>query len=345
MLIIRHQAAHYVAANKVFWSQLLLLLLALLLAVSLGAINIPLAELSRAVVGAEQASQSSLIITHIRLPRALLAALVGALLGISGAVTQGLFRNALADPSLIGVTAGAVLGASLAIVFAGTGLSLVMGLSVVSIGAFLGGAAAVILVYRLATDAHGTSVTTMLLAGIAITALAGSFGSFMEFIADNEMLRRISYWKMGGLDGASYPRVAIAGAIGLPVVLLLPRYAVALNSMLLGESEARHLGIAVNRVKRMLVLLVAAAVGVSVALAGTISFIGLIVPHIMRLIIGPDHRVLLPASALAGAIFLPLADTLARVVIAPTEVPVGMVTAVLGAPFFLFLLRQGRQRG
>lgn len=286
----------------------------------------------------DAANQAALIVDAIRLPRAILTALVGAILAISGAAMQGLFRNPLADPSLIGVTAGASAGASLAIVFGGA-LAGLYGLSIVALAAFVGGAAAVILVYVLATRATGTSVATMLLAGIAISALAGSLTSLLEFYASNEMLRRISLWQMGGLEGANWPRVELLAVIAAAVLAGLPTLSRALNALLLGESEARHLGFAVDRVKTVLIGLVALGVGVSVALAGAIAFVGLVVPHIVRLTIGPDHRSLLPASALAGAVLLLAADTVARVAVAPTELPVGLLTALLGAPFFIVLLR------
>jgi iron complex transport system permease protein len=271
--------------------------------------------------------------------------LIGAILAVSGAAMQGLFRNPLADPSLIGVTAGASLGASIAIVV-GSGLGQgLAGLSVTSLGAFIGGICTVYFVYRLATSETGTSVATMLLAGIAITALAGSLTNLLEFYADNHTLRRISLWQMGGLDGANYARMQLALLICALLMIVLPRFSRALNALLLGESEARHLGIDVERVKRWLVVWTALAVGVSVALAGTIAFVGLIVPHMMRMLAGPDHRLLLPLSALAGSILLILADTLSRTIIAPTELPIGIVTALLGVPFFISLLRQRRQYG
>ncbi len=331
--------------NIVCLSLIALLPISLLLAISLGTINISFAEVMTILLGLNSESANAthtLVVEKIRLPRALLAALVGALLAICGAATQGLFRNPLADPSLIGVTAGASAGASLTIfslssLTASTNIS---GLWLVSLGAFIGGAVAVIGVYRLATTKNGTSVATMLLAGIAITAVAGGLNSLIEFFADNEALRRISLWKMGGLDGADTQRTATAALVALIVIAILPRYATALNALLLGESEARHLGISVQKTKLHLILLVALAVGVSVALAGTIAFVGLVVPHMIRLLIGPNHRYLLPLSALGGASLLLLADTLARTIVAPIELPVGLVTALLGAPFFISLLRQ-----
>ena len=214
----------------------------LLLALASGTIEMSLGQSLRAVYDtlfAESAGQAAIIVGQIRLPRALLAAAVGAILAMSGAAMQGLFRNPLADPSLIGVTAGASLGASLAIVGAGGMAASVLGLTLVTVGAFIGGLLAVLLVYRLATGPAGTSVATMLLAGIAISALAGAVGNILEFFASNEMLRRISLWHMGGLEGANGERVLIAFVVGLLVWLSLPRFANDLNAMLLGESEAR----------------------------------------------------------------------------------------------------------
>jgi len=322
----------------------LLLPCAMAMALACGAISLSPGELWQGLAGTQD-SQAQLIIQRIRLPRALLAALMGATLAISGAAMQGLFRNPLADPSLIGVTAGASLGASIMIV-AGPDLTQgYVGLSLISIAAFIGGVVSVMVVYRLATSTSGTSVATMLLAGIAITALAGALGSLMEFFADNEMLRRISLWRMGGLDGADLRRVLIATVITTALLWALYSHARDLNALLLGESEARHLGIRVDRVKVALVVWVAVGVGTSVALVGTIAFVGLVVPHIIRLFTGPDHTILLPASALAGATLLVSADTLSRVVLAPMELPVGIITALIGVPFFISLLRRRHQFG
>ncbi|MCB1846151.1 MAG: iron ABC transporter permease [Halieaceae bacterium] len=320
----------------------------MLLGLASGAVHLGPGEVIRgllAPLGDAEPGQASLIIAHIRLPRVLLAALMGAVLAMSGATMQGLFRNPLADPSLIGVTAGASLGAALVIVMGGGLLQGYTALTLVSAGAFAGGAVAVVFVYRLATSPSGTSVATMLLAGIAITALAGALGSLLEFRADNDMLRRISLWKMGGMDGANYPRLLLGALVSGALLVALPRYAAPLNALLLGESEARHLGIDVDRAKFALITWVALGVGTSVALVGTIAFVGLVVPHIVRLLLGPDHRVLLPASALAGAILLVVADTLSRTLIAPTEMPVGIITAILGVPFFISLLRQRHHYG
>ncbi len=331
-----------------------LLFCALLLSLVVGAVSTPINEILEMPAGifanAESSSQALTrqIVFQLRLPRALLAGLLGALLGISGAVMQGLFRNPLADPSLIGVTAGATAGAATAVTLMGMAVTVashgeLFSLSLLAMGAFTGGLIAVLLVYRLATSPFGTSVATMLLAGIAITALAGSYSSLLEYLADNTTLRRISVWRMGGLAGATYTHCVFAFVLFFAVMLVFPRYARSLNALLLGESEARHLGIDVQRMKSWLVLWVALAVGVAVSLAGVIAFVGLVVPHIVRLLTGPDHRQLIPLSALLGALLLVCADILARTVFAPAELPVGIITSALGAPFFISLLRRQRQ--
>jgi iron complex transport system permease protein len=282
-----------------------------------------------------------LIVLELRLPRVLLAGLIGAILALSGVVMQALFRNPLADPSLIGVTAGASLGASLAIVlFSATGVGL-MSLTSVSIGAFIGGLAASYLVYRLARRGSEFSVSTMLLAGIAITALAGSLGNLMDFFADNAALRQISLWRMGGLDSSNFERVTVVTGPALVLMAVAIHHRKALNVMLLGDSQARYLGINVSKVRNTLIIAVAMSVCTSVAMGGTIAFIGLIVPHMARLLFGPSHTRLIPAATLLGALLLICADTIARTVLAPMELPAGVITALLGVPFFLFLLNRG----
>lgn len=321
----------------------LLLPITLLIAVTQGSVSFTFADATRGLTDflvGNAVTQEAIITGQIRLPRALLAGLVGAILGISGAAMQGIFRNPLADPSLIGVTAGAALGASIMIALGGSAIAGLSGLTLVSAGAFTGGIIAVLVVYRLASSTSGTSVATMLMAGIAITALAGALGNLLELFSSNEILRRISLWRMGGLDGADYQRVWVALLVAAICLSVLPRFSMALNALLLGESEARYLGINVESTKTLVVVVVAIGVGASVALAGTIAFVGLVIPHIVRMLIGPDHRWLLPASALAGAILLVAADTVARSVLAPMELPVGIITAAIGVPFFISLLRR-----
>ena len=335
------------AANQLLWLLAALLPLMLIAGCLLGPTIMPFDALHNGIahllgLSNDPLSQQGLIVSGIRLPRILLSALTGAALACCGAVLQGLFRNPLADPTVIGVAAGASAGASVVIVLGGLTLS-GFGLPLVAGGAFVGGLLASLLVYRLATSRTGTSVSTMLLAGIAISSLAVAISNLLSYLADNDMLRRISLWQMGNLNGANWPRV-ITGA-GL-LALLLPlfsRDSRALNAMLLGESEARHLGIGVEWLKRRQILLCSLGIGVSIAIAGSISFVGLVIPHLVRLLIGPDHRYLLPASAMAGAILLVLADVIARIIVAPAELPTGILTALLGVPFFVSLLLQQRR--
>ncbi|MDN3680772.1 iron ABC transporter permease [Vibrio tapetis subsp. quintayensis] len=289
----------------------------------------------------------ALVIQQIRLPRTLLAIAVGAILAICGTVMQGLFRNPLADPGIIGVSAGASLGAAIAIVLFGSlaeSYPNILLFGTVPIFSFLGGALTTVMVYKLGTGANGTSVTMMLLAGVAIGALAGAGLGLMNYYADDQALRDLSLWTMGSLAGANWGGLGLAFTTLIILSGLFYRYAEPLNALLLGESEAKHLGIEVQSLKRKLILLTAAGVGVTVALAGMIGFIGLIVPHLGRMLIGPNHKSLLPISMLIGALLLLIADMIARTAVAPLDMPVGIVTALLGAPFFMWLLIKQRGR-
>lgn len=331
---------------------LALLLLASLLSLALGPVAIPLDDTLRVLLqrmtAAELPADQVLIIEQIRVPRTLMGLLVGATLALTGAAMQGLFRNPLADPGLIGVSSGAALGAALVIVLGGTLLAQLPTAVlpyVTVLGAFLGGVATTWLVYRLGQSVQGTSVASMLLAGIAIAAISGAVIGLLSYLADDAMLRTLTFWNMGTLGGASYERVAVLALCCALVWWRLPRQASALNALLLGESEARHLGVDVERVKRELVLLTALGVGACVAVAGLIGFVGLVVPHLVRLLLGADHRRVLPASMLLGSGLLLLADVVARLVVSPAELPIGIITAVLGAPFFLALLLRAQRRG
>lgn len=292
--------------------------------------------------------QQALVLTAIRLPRVLLAIGVGGGLAVSGAVMQGLFRNPLADPSLIGVSSGAALAAVVTIVLGTTVLgawTAWLGAFLLPIAAFAGGVAATVVVYQLATSGGRTSVATMLLAGIAINALAGAGTGLMIFIADDDQLRDLTFWTLGSLGGATWSQLAVVGPCLLGGMLAAPFMARPLNAMLLGEGEALHLGIDTERVKKLVIALAAFVVGAAVAVSGVIGFVGLVVPHLLRLAVGPDHRVLIPGSALLGGALLLGADLLSRTIVAPAELPLGIVTALLGAPFFLWLLLRDRKRG
>ncbi|WP_178091872.1 iron ABC transporter permease [Pseudomonas sp. 8AS] len=326
-------------------------MLALWLSLALGPISLPLADTLQAALRllglpleGEGLQQAELILGQIRLPRSLLGLAVGAVLALSGVAMQGLFRNPLADPGLVGVSGGAALGAAIAIVggsYLG-GLPPALEPYLLSLCAFAGGLAVTALVYRFGRRDGQTHVATMLLAGVALTAMAGAGVGLFTYLADDASLRSLTFWNLGSLNGASYARLWPLLLVTLGVAAWLPRRAAALNALLLGESEARHLGFDVERIKLELVLCTALGVGAAVAAAGLIGFIGLVVPHLMRLLVGPDHRVLLPASLLAGASLLLLADLVARLLLAPAELPIGIVTALLGAPFFLYLLLRGR---
>ncbi|MDD1012562.1 FecCD family ABC transporter permease [Pseudomonas rubra] len=326
-------------------------MLAIWLSLALGPVSLPLFDTLRAgarliglPVAGEGLEQAELILGQIRLPRTLLGLAVGAVLALSGVAMQGLFRNPLADPGLVGVSAGAALGAAVAIVGGSWvgGIPEVLAPYLLSLCAFLGGLGVTALVYRLGRHDGQTNVATMLLAGIALTALAGAAVGLFTYLADDATLRTLTFWNLGSLNGASYQRLWPLVLVAVLVSLWLPRRAQALNALLLGESEARHLGIEVEKLKRELVFCTALGVGAAVAAAGLIGFIGLVVPHLVRLLAGPDHRVLLPASLLAGASLLLFADLIARLVLAPAELPIGIVTAFIGAPFFLYLLLRGR---
>ncbi|MCG5525390.1 iron ABC transporter permease [Ectothiorhodospira haloalkaliphila] len=287
------------------------------------------------------------VIFNLRLPRVLVAITVGAALAMSGVALQGLFRNPLADPGLIGVSAGAALGAVAVIVLGTTVLAplvLPLGVLALPLAAFAGGLATTWLVYRLASRGGHTSVATLLLGGIAINAIAGAATGMLVYMADDQQLRTLTFWNMGSLAHAGWALWAVSAGFVVLALAALPFIARALNGLMLGESVATHLGFPVHRIKTLVVITAALAVGASVAIAGIIGFVGLVVPHLLRLTIGPDHRYLLPASALGGALLLLLADALARVIVSPAELPIGLLTALLGGPFFLWLLmrQQGR---
>ncbi|MCO1336153.1 iron ABC transporter permease [Microbulbifer sp. OS29] len=330
------------AVNLAWWILPVLLAVSFVAAVAVGAVYLSPWQVFAALGGQDDGGLAKDIVQAIRLPRALLAAGVGAVLAVCGAMLQGLFRNPLADPSLIGVTAGASFGACLAILLGAEVAEIFGSLPMVSMAAFCGGLLAVALVYKVAKSVNGTSVATMLLMGIAVAAFSGSLIGLMEYFADNDTLRRISLWLMGGLDAASYPHAFLIFAVLCGLLASMPRFGLSLNVLLLGESQARHLGVDVERVKTTLIVLVAAGVGTSVAVAGSIAFVGLVIPHMVRLWVGPDHRQLLPLSALAGASLLLVSDTLARTIIAPVELPVGLITALIGVPFFVSLLHKSR---
>lgn len=274
--------------------------------ITVGPMNISFTDSLRGLIGAhsEQAPHIQLVINEIRLPRTILCMFIGAILAICGVVMQGLFRNPLAEPGIIGVSAGAALGGAFAIVvFAEFSQNhpQLMNLAALPLFAFLGGALTTVLVYWLGTNKFGTSVTIMLLAGVAISALSGAAIGFLNFSADDQMLRDLTLWSMGSLAGANWAGIGLASVTLVVLLFWFHKKAMSLNALLLGESEARHLGVPVQKLKRQLILLSAVGVGVTVSICGAIGFIGLVIPHLGRMLAGPDHRTLLPISALLGA--------------------------------------------
>jgi iron complex transport system permease protein len=342
------QRAHWVTLALVA-----LLIFVALLAIDKGAVEISQAQ-SAAIIARQFgiklpfafSREQEATLLDIRLPRVLLGLLVGAGLGISGAAMQGLFRNPLADPSLIGISSGAALTATMYVII-GDALSFDLPLAVklfaFPLAAFMGALVTTLAVYRLSTIAGQTVVATMLLAGIAINALAQSFSGLLTFYATDTQLRTLTFWKLGSLGGAAWSALAAVAPFIIIPLLVFPKLARALNAFLLGEQEAGHLGFEIERVKRLTVVLVALTVGACVAFTGLIGFVGLVVPHLVRLIIGADHRKLLPCAALLGASLLVGADLIARTIVAPAELPIGVLTAIVGAPFFLWLLLRDRK--
>lgn len=270
------------------------------------------------------------IVKNIRLPRIILSVLVGASLSISGTTFQGLFKNPMADPFVIGISSGAALGATLAIVFK---------INAISIFAFLGALGATFLVYNLAKVKSKIPVTTLLLSGIAIGQFLTAIMSFLMVIFSND-LNKIIFWTLGSFATKGWAEVRILLIPALMAWSLLYYFAKDLNIMLLGEESAQHLGIKVEKTKVILLLINSFVVAIVVSVSGIIGFVGLIIPHIARLYVGPDHRILIPVAGITGGIFMLFVDTIARTIISPMEVPVGIITALFGGPFFIYLLRK-----
>jgi iron complex transport system permease protein len=316
---------------------------AMVAGVALGAVPLSAADVIASFGHALRGVPSGLadtLVLDVRLPRVVLAALVGAALAAAGALYQALFRNPLADPYILGVSSGAGLGAMAAIV--ATAGATAIRFAAVPLAAFAGATLTMLLVVRLATYRGRLDPISLLLAGVAISYTLAAVTSFLMVVA-REQMASIVYWMMGGLSSASWPYVLMIAPMfvaGIVAPLLSTR---ELNLMLLGDERAGHLGLSVERFKLLILASASLLTAAAVAVAGLIGFVGLMVPHMVRLAIGPDHRALLPASLLGGAIMLVLADLIARTVLAPVEIPVGIVTAVIGGPFFIWLLIRGRR--
>ena len=339
----------------VLWAFGGLQVLAFLLSVGWGAVTISPGQVLAIVADTfglelpwDFSRREEAVLFAIRLPRACLGMLAGAALAVSGASLQGLFRNPLADPALIGVSTGAAL-AAVGVIVLGSGLadSIVsaVGPFLLPLAAFAGGLLTTLLVYRIANRDDRTDVATMLLAGVAINAIASAGIGLLVFVSTDQQLRDLNFWLLGSLGGITWAKLLPALPFIALAIVALPMLAKHLNALLLGESEALHLGFHVERTKRVIVVLAALATGASVALTGVIGFVGLVVPHLVRLMIGPDHRLLLPASVLLGAGLMLVADLAARSIVLPAELPIGILTACVGGPFFLWLLLHRRSVG
>ncbi|MDT0471344.1 iron ABC transporter permease [Streptomyces griseoviridis] len=335
------------STTRLLTAGLLLALLALVpVAASMGAYPVPVTDVLASVqhriglggTGLDRVAES--VLWNVRFPRIVLALLVGASLGCAGALMQGVFGNPLAEPGVIGVSSGAAVGAVGAIAF---GLTF-LGNWTVTLFAFVSGLATALLVYTMSRSGGRTEVVTLILTGIAVNAFGGALIGLFLFFADTAAVNQITFWQLGSLSAATWPKVLAVlpcAAVGLAVA---PLYSRRLDLLALGERPARHLGVDVERLRIVLVLVIALLTAAAVSVSGIISFVGLVVPHLLRMAAGPGHRFLVPASALLGALVLLAADLTARTVAAPAELPLGVLTALLGSPFFFWLLRRTRRR-
>lgn len=339
--------------NAIIISSLsLCLLVAVLFSLSIGAVSIPVQDVAIILLQKlgwfatiEVDNMHEVVMNSIRIPRICMTVLIGGALGISGAALQGLFRNPLVEPSLIGVSGGSAAGVVTVIVF-GTSLALpkdgLLYNSLLPIVAFSGGLIATFLVLKLSHQMARTNIAVLVLVGVALNALAGAVIGLAIFYADENQLRTFTFWTLGDLGGASGDKLIIAAPLLIFSSTGLLLFGPALNALALGEAEAYHMGVDVERVKRLIIFFSALGVGVSVSLAGMIGFVGLVIPHLVRVLFHADNKLVLPASILGGAWLLIIADVLARTVVGPAELPIGVVTALIGSPFFIGLLMKAK---
>ncbi|MEJ0057161.1 MAG: iron ABC transporter permease [Bacteroidota bacterium] len=329
------------------------LVVVFILALSIGQVTIPVKDILQITLykfGLASYTPDTVyetVLFDIRLPRLVMTVLIGAALAVSGAALQGLFRNPLVESGLIGVSSGAAVSVVTLIVF-GSALMLDRDSTQMSIlmpaVAFAGGLAATFLVMKIGEQVGKTNIAVLILAGVAVNALAGALMGLAIFYADENQLRMFTFWTLGDLGGATWGRLMIAAPVLVLATAWLLTFQYALNAIALGEAEAFHMGVDVEKIKKSIVFFSALAVGVSVSLAGIIGFVGLVIPHLIRVTFQPDNRLVMPASLLGGPLLLILADLVARTVVAPSELPIGVVTALVGAPFFIFLLMRAKRK-
>ncbi|MEI6189859.1 MAG: iron ABC transporter permease [Chitinophagia bacterium] len=324
-----------------------ILALVLINAIAFGAVSILPSEMWSALqhwfTSKEPASIYESVFIQLRLPRVLLCAITGAILAVSGVLMQGLFRNPVVEPGLVGTSAGAAFGASIVFSigpFLSPVLKTALGPFLVPVFAFIGGLLATYIVYQLAKNNKRVAILPLLLVGMAINAIGLSGVGLMTYLARDPQARSITFWNLGTFSGASWFQVIVTGIVAIVCIIIAFKQAKKLNVLLLGEQEARYLGVEVHRLKTSILIVNTAMVSVATSFVGVIAFMGLIVPHVLRLIIGSDNRKLIPASILMGALLLTLADMGARLFLAPSEIPIGIITSIIGAPLYIFLLKK-----
>jgi iron complex transport system permease protein len=334
--------------NKFFFPVLIVLLVIVLLwGIAFGSVHIRLQDmfsgLKHVFNGQDPANIHEAVFVQLRLPRVILCGITGAILAVSGVLMQGLFRNPIVEPGLIGTSAGAALGASVVFVLAPSFSPAVKewaGTLLTPVMAFIGAMVSTIIVYSIARNAKRISIMSLLLVGIAMNAVCLSGINFLAYTARDSQARSITFWNMGNFSGASWLQVIVVGIAAAVVFIISFNYSKQLNTLLLGEEEATYLGVNPDKLKRNILLLNTIMVSVATAFVGVIAFMGLIVPHMLRLMIGSDNKRLLPASMLLGSTLLICADTFGRLVLAPAEVSVGIITSLMGAPIFIILLKR-----
>jgi len=321
----------------------LLLIVALVTALYLGAYDFSqsMIEIIGTYLRTGVHTPDSYVLIELRIPRILMAVLTGSALAISGTSLQGLFKNPLASPDLIGITSGAVLFAALTIVFGSTVMHLLppfFRYALLSIMAFLGALLTMLFVYKMATSNGKTHILILLLSGVAITALTGAVTGFLTYISTEEELRNITFWSLGSLAGSNWWKVCLVFIVVAFGSIQLLRKGKTLNALMLGEKEAAHLGFDIEKNKRQIIVISSLMVGSVVAFNGTIGFIGLVIPYILRFVFNSNYNILLPLSMLLGAVVLLVADTISRLIVIPAELPIGILTAIMGAPIFISIL-------
>lgn len=328
-----------------------ILVFAIILSISIGYISIPFVDVVKVLINNtplvnrlchfEVPDIQSTLIIHVRLPRAICAVLVGAALSLTGAAYQGLFRNPMADPYTIGASAGAAVGATTSVII-GLSFTTIFGITTIPIFAFFGCLLTVLGVYSISKVGTKVPIQTLLLSGIAVSIFLGAIVNYYQYLFPDE-LRQSSFWLMGSFSYTEWSDVWTVIPLILGGSIAIYLYSRDLNLLALGESEAVHLGVELEKMKKILLVASAFVVAAAVSISGLIAFVGLIIPHLTRLLISPDHRILVPASALMGASFLVICDSVARVIMSPTELPVGVITAICGGPFFLYLMRKKKK--